>query len=608
MDWLLFNSGVSPGKTDPLGSDNVFLVGSGLIQGRPMASFPGAGRTCLVSLNVLTGAYGESSSAGPLAIRLKEAGYDGIAITGKSPKPVYLWIDDDHVELRDARNLWGRTTFETAEMIREAARSRHVVTMTIGPAGENLVRYACVNVGNRYSGRCGMGAVMGSKRLKAIAVRGTGSVEVANTDTFVEIARRIKHVIIGDPSRKLIAERGMASTPDIDNSQGLISIKNFTGIGFPRIEEIGYEAVRQYYKQIIHCPTNCPVNCDRLVEIPEGEVYGGTQVSSLQTTPAYNMAHLMIDDMNTVIKAFERCNAYGLDMHAWSNVMQWAIECWERGLLEREDTDKLELRWGDGPLLLESIRRISYREGKFGNLLADGVALASRKLGRGSEEYAMQIKGMEIDDELRTAKGYSLGVLTELRGPGHTLGASFADFDNMPPRLSKELYGNEHAGDPFSYEAKPDMVALTERLGAIMDSLGVCFFATMRVAPRIIAQYNMGTYAEIIEAATGWRVSEQELLKIAERILTVEKAINVLAGLTRKDDIPPERFFRPVDEGPFKDLSLDKNKVKAMLRRHDELHGWDGETGIPARKTLYELGLQDVFSRLEEAGNLQSTG
>jgi aldehyde:ferredoxin oxidoreductase len=315
------------------------------------------------------------------------------------------------------------------------------------------------------------------------------------------------------------------------------------------------------------------------------------------------MARFLIDDMPTVIKAFERCNAYGIDIHSWATVMQWAIECFERGILTRKDTDKLELRWGDGPLLLESIRRIAYREGKFGDLLAEGVAIASKKIGRGSEKYAMQMKGMEIDDELRVDKGMTLGILTETRGPGHTLGAYFGGFDkSMLPEKAKKLYGTENAARPFVYDDKADLVVLTERYSAIQDCLGVCFFASMRAAPQIIDKYNMRTYAELIKAATGWSVSEEELIEIAERILAVEKSINVLADLTRRDDFPPDRFFEPIPDGVSKSMSLNRKEVSKMLERHSELHRWDYKTSVPNKKTLKDLGLEDIADKLEVAG------
>jgi aldehyde:ferredoxin oxidoreductase len=600
-DWLLLRH-LKSGIIDPLSPENVIVFGSGLLLG---TNFPGAVRTSIVSLNVLTGGYGESSSGGLFATQLKRAGYDGIIVCGKSPEPVYIWIDDGSIEIRDAARLSGKTTFETSSLLKEELNDPGIGTCTIGPAGEKLVRYALVNCDNRYGGRCGMGAIMGSKNLKAIAVRGTGTVELSDPDAFRHIEGRIRDVLSGDPGLQSKAKYGLGKDTEIYNELGLLFVKNFQEVGFARVSEIGYEAVRKYYRGIIPCVSDCPVSCNRLVRIGKGEPYEGTAVSSLEATPAYNMAHLCVNDMPTVIKAFELCNAYGIDMHAWSTCMQWAVECYERGILNQRDTDNLMLRWGDGPLLLDSIRRIAHREGKFGNLLAEGVARASGTIGRNSEEYAMQMKGMEIDDELRVDKGMAFGILTESRGTGHTLGAFFGSFDRtMTLQKAKELYGTENAARPYAYDDKADLVVLTERYGAIQDCLGICWFSTHRMSPQLIDRYNMKTYTDLIHAATGWAVSEEELIEIAERILTVEKTINLLAGIEREDEYPPDRFFRPIPGGSSKGMVLNRDELGKLFRRHSILHSWDPETGIPETAGLERMGLTEAQGMLEAAGKL----
>jgi aldehyde:ferredoxin oxidoreductase len=594
-DWLLMKH-VKPGTTDPLSPANVIAFGSGILVG---TGFPGAVRTSMVSLNVLTGGYGESSCGGFFAARLKQAGSDGLLVSGRSPEPVFLWIEDGRVEIRGAAGLMGKTTFETSDAIKTELRRSDVSVCAVGPAGEKLVRYALINCDNRYAGRCGMGAVMGSKNLKAIAVRGTGSVEVSDRRGFAELERRVRRALTVEPALQSKARYGLGKDTEAYNDMGLLPVKNFQAAGFDGISGIGYDAVRPYYKKVVECASGCPVRCDRLVEIPEGQPYGGTRVSALEATPAYNMAKLLVDDMPTVIKAFELCNGHGIDMHAWSTCMQWAIECFERGILTRSDTDKLDLRWGDGPMLLDSIRRIAHREGAFGDLLAEGVARASRKTGRGSENYAMHVRGMEIDDELRVDKGMAFGILTEPRGSGHTLGAFFGSFDRSLTREeAKRLYGTENAARAEVYEDKADLVVHTERYGAVQDCLGICWFASHRAAPRLIEYYHMGVYAALIGCATGRRVSEEELVEIAERILTLEKSINILAGMRRKDEYPPRRFFEPIPGGPKKGMKLDRLSLDGLFRRHSELHGWDPETGVPRGKTLENLGLIDIVGKI----------
>jgi aldehyde:ferredoxin oxidoreductase len=596
-DWLLYSL-VTPGTTDPLGPGNVMIFSSGLLVGcLGTMLVPGAIRLTVNFLNPFSRGYGESSSAGMFATELKRAGYDHIILRGRSESPVYLWIADEDVQLREAHHLIGKTTFETDRIIKEELGDQRIKVCSIGPAGERMVRYASLNVTNRYCGRCGVGAVMGSKNLKAIAVRGTGAVQPISPVSMAEISDRVLKILSKDEGVKWLSEHGMAGTPEFYDRVGTQSLKNYQELGFDKISEIGYEAVRKYYKKNLPC-LNCPVNCDRLVEIPEGEPYGGTRVSSMQTTPAFNFAKFLIDDIHTVIKGFELCNGLGLDIHSFTTVAQWAIECYERGILTKEDTDKLDLRWGDGPLVLEMIRRTSCREGRLGNLLADGVYFASKRIKRGSEKYAIQMKKMELDDELRTCRGWCLGIITDPRGPTHTLAAFGAEMKGYSEDQSKEIFGHERAGDPLNYDVKPQMVIQLERARLIQDCLGLCYFATHKLHPAVMKEYNMGTYAEMIKAATGWDVSEHNLIQAAERILALEKSINVLAGLRREDDLPPDRFFEPVTEGPHKGIALDRDKVIEMIKTHDELHGWDGETGVPTRETLENLGLKDLATKL----------
>jgi aldehyde:ferredoxin oxidoreductase len=600
-DWFLFRT-VNPGETDPLSPENTLFFFSGLLSG---THFPGAVRNSLVSLNVLTGGYGESSSAGSFASALRKSGCEGILVSGRSPDPVYLWIDEGHVELRSGAHLCGKTTFEKRAAIREELDAPSASTCTIGQAGENLVRYALVNCDDRYSGRCGMGAVMGSKNLLAVAVRGSGSIRVHDPDVFDSISSDVRSLLASDPSLMNKARYGLGRDTEAYNDMGLLFIKNFQEVDFDRVAGIGYNAVKKYYERLVPCPTDCPVRCNRLARIPEGEPYGGTAVSSLEATPAYEMAHLCVDDIRTVLKAFELCNGYGIDIHSWSTCMSWAIECFERGIITRKDTDGLSLHWGDGPMLLESIRRIAKREGAFAGLLAEGVARASKKLGRGSEQYAMQMKGMEIDDELRVDKGMTFGILTESRGTGHTLGAFFGSFDkSMSPEKAKKLFGTEHAAFPHSYDGKADLVVLTERYGAIQDCLGICWFASHRAAPLLIDRYNMQTYALLVSAVTGLKLNEEDLIRTAERIITLEKTVNILAGQTREDEFPPDRFFQPIPNGRSGGMALDRDELDKLFRRHSELHGWDPATGIPLPETLRSLDLPEAEEALEKAGCL----
>ena len=601
-DWLLWKH-VDPGKTDPMGPGNVLVFTSGLLLG---TSYPGAVRNSVVFLNTLTRGYGESSSAGHFAFRLKQAGYDGLVISGRASRPSYIYISDDHVEIRPASEMTGMTTFDTDRAVKEALRVDDLSTCTIGPAGENLVRYAAVNCDNRYLGRCGIGAVMGSKNLKAIAVHGSGSVEAADESRLGEMESAVREACKQDPVVRQWAETGsLKNGASGYNERGMLPVRNFQEADFEGASRTGYEYVKPFCKSVIQCPTRCPIVCDRNIEIGDGYPYSGTKVSSMQATPAYNTTKLLIEDIPTTIKIFEMCNAYGVDIHAWTCVLGWAIECFERGILTRDDTDGLELRWGDGPLAIESIGRIAKREGRLGNLLAEGVAVAAKRLGRGAEQYAMHIRGMELDDELRVSKAEALGILVESRGPGHVL-ATPGGGVRLSPEMARQQLGTEAAADPLVYEGKPELIVMAERGKAIMDCLGLCLFSynvqdhlDQHLVPDSPGGNRLGAYAELIRAATGRDISEEELVAVADRILTVERSINVLGGIERQDELPPDRFYEPIPAGRSKGMALDRDKTLDMLRRHSALHGWDPETGIPTQNALHALGLSEIADRFK---------
>lgn len=603
-DWLLW-SHVQPGVTDPLGPDNVIVFTSGLLVG---TSFPGAVRNCAVFLNVLTGGYGESSSAGHFAYRLKRAGYEALLLRGRAPRPMYLWIDDGRVELRDASTAMGRSTFETAAFIRDEVSSQDLSTCTIGPAGENLVRYASVNCDDRYLGRCGLGAVMGSKNLKAVAVRGTGSADIARGERFAAIESAVREACGRDPQVQARAEHGSLAGGAVGyNQQGMLPVRNFQDVDFEDASRTGWEHIREHCGEAIYCATHCPIVCDRHVEIDRGKPYGGTRVSSMQATPAYNTTKLLIADMPTTIKAFEMCNGYGVDIHAWTCVLGWAIECFERGILSRQDTDGLDLRWGDGPLALESIRRIALREGSFGDLLAEGVALAADKLGQGSGQYAMHMAGMELDDELRVDKAETLGILVETRGAGHVL-ATPGGVVKRTPENTRKLLGSEAAADPHTYEGKAELIVMAEGRRAIMDCLGLCFFSGLvqdhleeQLFPGGQGDNRLRAYGEVVGAVTGRDTSEEDLLAVSERMLALEKCMNALAGIRREDEIPPGRFFEPIPSGRSQGMALDRDETHRMLEQHSAGHGWDPRTGVPTRERLTALGLEEVADKLEGA-------
>ena len=575
--WRLYND-IKPNVT-PFEPENEIIFGSGLLVG---TLAPCAARLSVDSKNPFSGGIASSNSGGHFAAELKFSGYDQVIFQGRSRKPVYLWIDDSQIELRDASNLWGCTTCEADERIKEEVGDKEVNVAAIGPAGEKLVRMACIIANReRAAGKCGLGAVMGSKNLKAVAVRGTGSIEVNDPDRFIEAVdnswERIKHSDIYEPMKKF-------GTFGIDYQDGYLGpVKNYQD------EYLDKKFMRKINSEILHSDYEagafscfvCPLHCSHFYKVKEGSYKGTCEKLEAQTISNFG-TNLYIDYPPALIKAVSLCNEYGLDMDVSSEI-GWAFECYQRGILTEKDTDGLELKWGNHEVVMKLLRKIAYREG-FGNILAEGVMRASQNIGRGSEKYASYIKGMGNRETMRASKGWALGIAVALRGGGHTSAGPF-----MEP-------------SPTLYEDKPELVVYCERLHAVLDSLGICLYCGVCNGPNLLnpeektSLIDLKTCADLVSAATGWNITKEQLLLIGEQILNVGKAFNVIhAKLNRRDDYPPKRLMKePIKSGPQKGERLEKVKWDKMLDRYYELHGWDVKTGLPTKKGLMEIGLLNI--------------
>jgi aldehyde:ferredoxin oxidoreductase len=579
---------------DPLGPENKLVFGAGPLVGTLV---PCACRLTITSVNPFSGGHGDSNSGGHFASELKFAGYDHVIIEGRSSKPVYLWIDAGKAELRKADGFLGATTHATDDMIKEDVGDQDVETACIGPAGERLVMFANVMCthGTRASGRCGIGAIMGSKQLKAIAVRGGCPVEVARPQQLMELVDRLYKALDEDTVIRAFGEKGPASGNVAANDSGQIETRNWQGCYFNGMTKLSGDMYARYYKRHIACAA-CPVHCDKYATIGEGEPYAGRWQYAIEGTPGWDFANLCVGDVNATIQGHWLANAYGIDIHGSVNSIQWAIECYERGILTREDTDGLELRWSDPVLVLELLRRVANREGKLGNLLAEGVARASKMIGRGSRNYAMIIKGQELSDEIRVNKGRSLGIVVSTRGPMHLQGATECEVSGISPQDAERIYGTAQAIDPEVYEEKARIVVDHERERVLQDSLGLCAFAGPWVSPPL--RYGISEYAELTEAVTGWEFRREDLIQIAERVINVYKALNVRVGIERESDYPPERMFEPIPEGPHRGKCLNKDKFHRVLDEYYALHKWDVKTGRPTKRTLQHLDLGDIANDL----------
>ena len=590
--YLLYNH-LKP-NVDPLSPENLLLVGSGLLTGIPCL---GSGRCDIAAKSPLTGAVGDSNIGGFFAPELRFAGYDHLAITGKADRPSYLMIKDDSIEIKEASHLWGKDTFDTQKIIRRDEDDENIVSLVIGVAGENLVRYANVRTGMKNAaGRTGMGCVMGSKNLKAIAARGTTPVEFANPDKLLTYCREMNDMITSTRWAKAQSRWGTMIIYSNTNTTGLIRTKNFQLNRLVDGEDLEPENIDRYSVGTSGC-YGCAVHCRHryvLKEGPYAPLYGeGPEYTSLGAFGT------MLDcrKMETILVANHLVNKYGIDTLETGGLIAWAMELYEKGLIDDKTTDGIQLNWGNEEALFELIRKIAYREG-FGNTLADGFKAAIAKVGVGSEYYAIQVKGMSnLHSDERPTPSFALGIATSTRGADHLRSRPAIDMYGLPGDMLKEIYGGSVATDYSSYDGKSRMVWWQELLYAVTDSIGVCKFQTVFCA---VHAPKWEEFSNLIHLATGMKLSKAELMEIGERIYTLERLFNLREGFSRKDDNLPERYFTeatPIGLPVARNKKIDRKKFEEMLNEYYELHGWDNQ-GVPKTETLRNLNLDKEPSKL----------
>ncbi|MGQ9459782.1 MAG: aldehyde ferredoxin oxidoreductase family protein [Candidatus Bathyarchaeaceae archaeon] len=558
-------------KVDPLGHDNALIFAVGPFAGTPV---PTSGKHIVQAKSPLTNFMGESISSGSWGPTLKRAGYDAVIIKGRSEKPTYLFVDDDTIQFRDAKNLWEKDTVETDELIKEEIGDENIRSSTIGPAGERLVKFANImNDRYRQAGRTGMGAVMGSKNLKAIAVRGTKKIEVHNLDKLMEECRDIYKQCQG-LNAEFYRVWGTAGMVSVMNDIAALPTRNWQQATFELANNIGAEYLKgHYWVKTISC-AYCPIGCDHISMIKDGP-YGGT-VASVEYETIYSLgSQCGIGYYPAIVKATDLCDRLGIDTISTGVTIGWAMECYEKGILSKDDTGGIELTFGNHEALIEMVKKIAYREG-IGDLLAGGVRAASQKVGKGSERFAMHNKGLEYPGyDLRGLKACVLGFNTSTRGGCH-LRSSMYDFDVK--------------GKVNRFKADRDFGRMTkerEDLWAIVDSLIICKFLR-----GVCSNYDK--FAELYTLVTGIKMTANKLQMAGERIYNLEKAYNIREGWTKKDDYPSPRIMNdPIPSGVAKGSFVSKKEFETMLSAYYDFRGWTSD-GIPTQKKLIELGLNRV--------------
>ena len=599
---------VGPDVEDGLDPRNLLIYTTG-----PLTSTlaPGCGRLEIVTKSPITGIFGDSNAGGDFAPEIKQAGYDMIIIEGEAEKPVLLWIHDDRIEIRDASHLWGKTVSETDRAVKKELGDSNIQVSCIGPAGENKIRFSVLmNNLDRAPGWSGCGAVAGSKRLKAIAVRGTKGVKIARPHEFEEACWEAREKIKDLLGTKMYREQGTMFLIRAMYLSGVAQMHNYGTTQCPEshLEQISGEkwvdeyVVKEAGNQGCY---GCNIQCGHYIAIEKGP-YAGLRARGFEYGAlcgwllSYGSSNLAFAQA-----ASHFCNDYGLDAAEPSYTIAWLTDCFKRGIINEKDTDGLTLEWGDEKVALELLRKIVYREG-IGDLLAEGMARAARKIGRGSEYYAQTIKGrINQENPSRAFYGCALATATATRGADHLKGFPVWEEIGLPPELSEKYFGNPDAGDRFSHKGKAPMVTYYNRICTLCDLLGVCKFHSRWSMP--LDGLTEEDYAKMTSAATGIDFTTEELMRIADRVYNLERAYNVRLGMTRKDDMLPEMYFKePLNTGPMKGHIIEKEKFEEMLEEYYLYQGLDVETAIPTRKTLEELDLKEVADELEQRGILSS--
>ncbi len=594
---------VGPEVEDGLDPGNLLMFTSGPLSG---TLAPSSGRLEIVTKSPITNIFGDSNSGGFFTPEFKQAGYDMIVIKGKADKPVYLWIDDEQVEIKDARHLWGKTVPETDKMIKEELGDANIQVSCIGPAGENLVRFAILmNNLDRAPAWSGCGAVAGSKNLKAVAVRGTRGVKIARPNEFMNSCRQAMKKVSSLSTIPVMRQMGTMFLIRTMYIMGVAQLHNYNITQCPEshLEQIcGEKWARDYVvgKKSCYC---CPIHCGHICVIRKGPyagLRGGGYEYGAMTGWVYDYGS---PNLEFAMAATQYCNDNGIDSSEPAYIIAWATDCFKRGILTQKDTDGLVLDWANEEVALELLRKMTYREG-VGDLFAEGLHRAAKRVGRGSEYYAQTIKGrFNQENASRAFYGKVLESVTSTRGADHLKGYPIVEGRGIPPELIQKLWGDSRAGDGLSHEGKAPMVTYYRHICTLCDALGTCKFSSIWFAG--LEGLSEDDYASMTSAATGIELTAQDLMRIAERIYTLEYAYNARLGMSRKDDTLPEMYFKkPFNAGPLKGHIIKKENFDKMLDEYYQYWGYDIKTGIPTRETLERLDLKDVADELEKGGLL----
>ena len=560
-------------SVDPLGPDAILGMVTGILTGTDVM---GGSRYIMVGKSPLTGGWGDANSGGNVGPQLKFAGYDAAFFTGISEKPVYVLIDNGKVEFKDAGHLWGKDTFDVQDVLREA-HGKDAEIACIGPAGEKLsLISAIMNNKGRAAGRSGLGAVMGSKKLKAIAIKGNKKVPVFDEAATREMRKR--HIANKNPRSEFIGGFGTSGLFNMSAEGDDAPTKNWDGVAtidIPNFADIGGEAVQKEQERKYAC-WHCPIGCGGLMKAGTGtfKYEAGAHKPEYETLAMFG-TNLVNSDLSSIIKANDICNRYGVDTISAGACIAFALECYEKGIITKQDTDGIEMKWGDAKAIVAMTEKLAKREG-FGGILADGVKKAAEKIGKGSEKYAIHIGGQEVPaHDSRGGYNFAIGYAGEPTPARHTQGGE----GPLPAGILPEY-------DFASLKGRGAPHKVGANITNAYNAAGICMIV-------IGDGYNhLDELLEGFKNVTGWDINKEELVKTGWRVDTMKQAFNVREGIKTPWKYPDRMLGKPPKKvGPRAGATIDEAE---LTREYYEAMGWDTKTGKPSKETLMELGLDDV--------------
>jgi aldehyde:ferredoxin oxidoreductase len=558
----------NPSGVDPFDPDNRIIFFTSPFLG---TNIPCSVKPCAVTKSPLSQTILMSLSGGYFGTELKFTGYDGIVITGRAERPVYIQIHNEEVHIKDASFVWGKDTIETQELLKEAFGDKKARIVTIGPAGEKLVRFASAINERRAFGRGGLGAVMGAKQLKAVVVRGTKPVNIFDKDGFDTIVKELRERFKSEEA-KVFSRYGTSGVVHIVDAMGIFPTRNYQDGNFKGRSKIDGEAREAFVEKHVTCYA-CPVGCSVLT-VATDEPYKGIRSEGPEYETLWSFgSQCGNDSLSAIIAAENLCDRYGLDTISAGNSIGFAMECFEKGIITEEDTDGLELRFGNHEVMVEMVRKIGNRNG-FGEILGEGVYRASQKIGKDSDKLAMHVKGSEMCGyDPRGAMGQGLSYATCPRGADHQKGL-----------IRQEVFGKPPLVDRFAIEGKAQLVKEIQDEMAFLDAMGICCFLTRRDIT------GPADYAKLFRCVTGIEFTEQDVWTVGERIYNLERLFNQKEGFSRKDDTLPERFLsEPLRKGPSAGYTV---PIQQLLDDYYRVRFWD-TNGSPMKTILVKLGLKD---------------